>query len=58
MVLDYPVDAFERHLLSDASMGTNVMDLFSNFLPNLDPMFYSGMPGTLDFDPTFGGDEN
>jgi hypothetical protein len=49
---EYPIDGLE-HTAPEAPLGTNIMDLFSNFLPTLDPIFYQGVTGSLDFDPTF-----
>lgn len=36
-------------MTTDALMGTDVMGIFNNFLPGLDPMFYQGMAGDWDF---------
>lgn len=37
-----------------APMGTNVMGLFSYFLPDLDPMFYQGLTQDYDMLPSGG----
>ncbi|TQN67764.1 putative transcriptional regulatory protein [Colletotrichum shisoi] len=42
------------HASPGASMGTNVMGLFSYFLPDLDPMFYQGLTQDYDMLPSGG----
>lgn len=42
------LDSLEGAFTTDTSLGTNVLDLFSSFLPDLDPMLYDGISGGVD----------
>ncbi|CAG9936387.1 unnamed protein product [Clonostachys rosea f. rosea IK726] len=55
--MDYTIDAFGGNISGEPSLGTNVLDLFNNFLPDLDPMLYHGMPGNFDLNMQLGGND-
>lgn len=55
--MDYTIDAFGGNIPGEPSLGTNVLDLFNNFLPDLDPMLYHGMPGNFDLNMQLGDND-
>ncbi|CAH0020600.1 unnamed protein product [Clonostachys rhizophaga] len=55
--MDYSIDAFGGNISGEPSLGTNVLDLFNNFLPDLDPMLYHGMSGNFDLNMQLGGND-
>lgn len=46
---EFSLDNSLDQLTPGALMGTDVMGIFSYFLPDLDPMFYQGLTEEYDF---------